>query len=383
MPNSQGYVTAADFKLMNSNPTFEAQVTQALVYEQMRDGRMTAIYQQAADTGLAIMNNPPGNLATVGSHQDGQTVYGHIGSQNVALWNPEFGLATKVNGQFTGIQSPATGLTHEIIHGLDPQQQANAAVAVPKYDDLSEYVAVTIESVLSTWIGEPIRDNHGGTEVNVTDVTVHSITTEDGAFQLVRYDANGQPHYGQQIAMTGPNWTNLLHAFDPLPGATPVPANPANSGPITITGHDSGGGGGDGGAASPGWGGNTGSGGGATGDGWGGWGQAGDGPYPGGDDWDGAGDEPRRNGKLTEDDDHQSMSHSPASHAGEAALQQWMANGGNSHSPGQQAVIAASTIVITGDPTPTVEHAKPVVDYAPTDHHVEIVGVAPLEHAIA
>jgi hypothetical protein len=204
------FVTASDFKLMNSNPGFVAQVNQALQYAQTQDSRMTDVLRDAAKAGIAIMNNPVDNM-NIAAQDRGETLFGHLSDgTKVALWNPEAAILANDGGVVTGVQSPAQGLIHELVgHGMDPNQEQNRNIPDAQYDNASERVAVTIESVFAEWMGEPGRDNHGGQIVWVPNPTMHTITTEDGALQLVQIGANGKLEYGPQISYGTPEWNEM------------------------------------------------------------------------------------------------------------------------------------------------------------------------------
>jgi hypothetical protein len=220
MPSSS--VTANDFHVVNSTPEFITKLNTALNYVQTQDPSVITQLHEAADKGIWIMNNPSDN-SLLGAHDRGQDLFGYSGDHPVAMWNPDGAMLIKNNGVVTGIESAASGLMHELLgHGLDPNQRENSEIPDSQYGNVSERVAVNLENVINTALGEPTRDSHNGDDVWVSDPTVHTITTEDGALQLVRMGADGKSEYGPQISYNSPGWNQLQNVFHGQDGQSSV-----------------------------------------------------------------------------------------------------------------------------------------------------------------
>lgn len=235
-------VTAKDFKIYNGTPEFVRQLDQAFDYFRSKFPDADAGLRYMAENHIAIMNNPPGNKM-VDPRDAGQDLYGHAGSEQIVMWNPATGILVTNGGEITGIESAADGLAHEMWgHGLNPANDAMGKTPDSQYDFANERVAVGIENALNLLFSEPLRDNHDGTEVWTSDVTVHTQMGEDGELYLVRTDANGRDQYGPQIDYISPDWTKLQHAFDQTGSGNSASYGGSTSG-ITVTGkqYDSGG----------------------------------------------------------------------------------------------------------------------------------------------
>jgi hypothetical protein len=197
--------TSNDFKLLNSNADFVHMVDIALQYASQQDPRFGVITQMVADQHTSIMFNPLGN-PVVALQDQGQSLYS--ASSNMVLWNPYSALLVyqtdPVTGgkTYIGIQSSTMGLLHEMTHSLDPKETENFHDPMAQYGNQAEYVAVSIESVFAEWLNEPGRNNHNGVEIPVMNPTLHTITTEDGAWQLTWMGEDGKPVYGPQISLT-------------------------------------------------------------------------------------------------------------------------------------------------------------------------------------
>lgn len=235
-------VTAKDFKIYNSTPQFEQQLNQAFDYFRSKFPDADAGLRYMAENNIAIMNNPPGN-PMVSKEYSGSDLYGHAGSEQLVMWDPSSGILVTNGGQVTGIESAADGLAHEIWgHAFNSANDAMGNIPDGQYDWANERVAVGIESALNLLFGEPLRDNHDGHLVWTSDVTVHTITGENGELILVRTDSSGHDIYGPQIDYTSPGWQKLQHAFDQASGANNGGGGSGGSaaGDVTITGHQTG-----------------------------------------------------------------------------------------------------------------------------------------------
>lgn len=414
--------TAADFKLLNANDHYVAALNLTLQYGATNPAVASEI-QSMIDAHAIVMFNPPGN-PLVDPKDAGQTLFGHMPDGTpVILWNPDQAAVVwttdpQGNRTITGIQSSAQGFFHELTHGIDPAQQDHAHEPDAQYDNMSERTAVTIESVIATEMGEPIRNNHAGSDAPVSNPTLHTITTEDGALQLTWMDSAGQQYYGPQVSIGSPEWNNLQQfgqqqaAQNPPIDNDPQPVAidgdiPGYTPPDTTGGYS-----GDPSGYGPGT--DT-SGGGDTGGGWvadpdGGYTDMPDVPWnpldPAGGGIvytfkTGTGTSGAATSSVTTHTSEPAhatavsqVTHVDyANHLGMAALQQWLANGGNYESPEQLALQQATKLVISGDPNvsdlPTspvdasAAHPAPVIDHAPADHsHVEIVGAVHHEHVL-
>lgn len=225
-------VTAKDFKIYNSTPEYVRQLDQAFDYFRAKFPNADDTLRYLLDTGKQFMNNSPGN-PYVAPKDAGSDAYGRMDGHDIILWNPATGILVTKDGKVTGIESAADGLGHEIWgHGLNPANDAMLNTPdSPEYQTLNERVAVGIESILNILAGEPQRDNHYGTEVWTSDVTVHTIMGENGELILVRTNANGQDEYGPQIDYKSAGWQQLQHAFDQADTA-----DASNHGSTTIDG---------------------------------------------------------------------------------------------------------------------------------------------------
>jgi len=92
-------------------------------------------------------------------------------------WNPTLGNALQTgnakDSPFTGeVQSPAIGLAHELSHE-EKKQSGQPVDRSPdaKYENKEEKRATEKESKIANELGEPTRENHGGTDVRVKDST--------------------------------------------------------------------------------------------------------------------------------------------------------------------------------------------------------------------
>jgi hypothetical protein len=221
--------------LINATPEYVAALNLALQYGNTNPN-VSGILGMAIGMNPIIMFNPPNN-PLLGPQERGQDLYGHLPDGTpVIMWNPSaasvvWNIDALGNKIITGIQSAAQGLFHELIHLLDPAQSAHHQIHDPEYDDLSERTAVTIESVLASDMGEPVRNNHSGDNSAVNNPTLHTITTEDGALQLTWMDAAGTQHYGPQISIGSPEWNNLQQYGNTAAGQ---PTIPRQTGPIPV-----------------------------------------------------------------------------------------------------------------------------------------------------
>jgi hypothetical protein len=241
-------LTASDFKLWNPTPEFIQKLNIALLYAS-QDANLNAMARMVADQHVGIIFNLPGNnIAGIDPKDKGETSFGKMANgEKVILWNPDSGIwVWDSNGSgknyLNGIQSAADNLLHEMFHGLDPNEVTNHGIPDAQFENVAERIAVGIETAVNQWIGEPTRNNHLGTPINMDNPTIHTITTEDGAFQLTWIDMNGHVQYGPQVSY---GELQALH-FGKLPPPSPDDAptyesgsgNPGDPPPIFGVNHE-------------------------------------------------------------------------------------------------------------------------------------------------
>lgn len=252
--------TATDFKLINTNQQFEQQFNKTLDYYRAFDPGAEAKLQQGLAMGIQVMYNPPGNpllptSITGGIDITGQDMMVIYNDKPTILYNPDSALmVTDGHGRVQGIESPSSGFIHEFdghaLHG-DSDWLLHEVGDAASYQFFNERIAVNAEDVFNALAGEPLRDNHGGTEVFVNDPTAHTITTEDGALQLVRMGADGKLEYGPQIDYKSAGWQHIEHLFDATQtyradnssGTKTIVSDSDASAtdPVTVSGHQTGG----------------------------------------------------------------------------------------------------------------------------------------------
>src|SRR6266571_9121542 len=137
-------LTAANFNLINATPTNITDFNQAISYlQQSTTG--AAIIAQAAASNIAISFNRVGR-------DEFNTVTGIAWDSHAAL------TANDGHGNVLGVQSPALGLVHELVHSIDPAVIANFAQSNPQTGN----VAIAYENMVAAEVGEPQRVDHSG-----------------------------------------------------------------------------------------------------------------------------------------------------------------------------------------------------------------------------
>lgn len=135
------------FDMMNwtaENYPFYAVVNEALSYLAESPAALSLLWQ-ARQAGVKI------HIVT------GQSITAYDSGSNTVFWNPA-GAVLLSNG---AIQSSALGLIHEIAHAIG--RLTNIGFDLQYGDTEERRVIEQYEQIIATQLGEPVRNNHGGT----------------------------------------------------------------------------------------------------------------------------------------------------------------------------------------------------------------------------
>jgi hypothetical protein len=210
-------LTSASFTLINATPDNIVQLDLALLYLQTRSPEMAGpILRRAAASAVRIVFSDG-----VINKYDG---YGE--PQHMIVWDPCAGLEVvdADSGRTLGVESPANGLLHEMVHAIDVRQAArNNPDNYPneQYSTDSEATAVIYANAVAKDCGEPERNDYtSGEDIVVANPTAHTSGQTDGAPVWNQLDCAG-------ALETGPDFSEGDDAptFGTPPGA--VAANPA------------------------------------------------------------------------------------------------------------------------------------------------------------
>lgn len=202
-------LTAENFVLTGSrDPAMLAALDEALKYLERSPTAQRYLAMAATERAIEV------NINTAGSTNQ---------SAGTIKWDPSKGLSiVKPDMSAAGVQSPALGFMHELIHALDPNtyNPDSPEYHNDQWDNDAEEYAGLIEMQVAKELGEPVRENHLGIkDVPMNNTTMHTRQNPDGTYTWVKNGADNKD-------VEGP-----AHTPSREPGPAPdFPAKPAQGG---------------------------------------------------------------------------------------------------------------------------------------------------------